>query len=115
MSDQWIFFPCQMGEHRASIFYDHGVRDSIDAIAPRHLLKVRVTFKHSRPDGMPTNEEFQQLTALEDDLQALVQQQESMYVGRVTVNGSRHFYIYTAGGEESWSAKLGALGSRHSY
>jgi hypothetical protein len=35
MSDQWIFFPCQMGEHRAYILYDHGIRDSIDTIAVR--------------------------------------------------------------------------------
>ena len=112
MSDQWIFFPCQMGEHRASIFYDHGIRDSIDTVAPRRLLKVRVAFEQPRPDGMPTNEEFQSLTALEDGLQALVQQQESIYVGLVTVDAQRHFYIYTPDSEAEWSARLRALGER---
>jgi hypothetical protein len=109
MSDQWIFFPCQMGEHRASIFYDHGIRDSIDTIAPPHLLRVRVAFKQPRPDGMPTNEEFRSLTALEDSLQALVQQHESLYVGRVTVDGHRHFYIYTPDSEQAWSTRLTTL------
>ncbi len=115
MSDQWIFFPCQMGEHRASIFYDNGIRDSIDTIAPPHLLKVRVAFKQSRPDGMPTSEEFQSLTALEDALQALVQQHESLYVGRVTVDGHRHFYIYTPDSEQAWSTWLKTLAASHDY
>src|ERR1044072_3487766 len=94
MSDQWIFFPCRMGEHSASIFFDHGIRESINTTAPKQLLKVRLAFKQPRPDGLPTNEEFQALTTLEIGLQALVQQQESIYVGRVTVDGHRHFYIY---------------------
>jgi hypothetical protein len=51
MSDQWLFFPCQMGEQRAFIFYDHGIRDRIDSVAPPHLLKVRVAFKQPRPEA----------------------------------------------------------------
>jgi uncharacterized protein DUF695/regulator of ribonuclease activity B len=115
MSDEWIFFPCQMGEHPASIFYDHGIRESIDGVAPQQLLKVRVAFKEPRADGMPTNQEFQQLTALEDDLCALVQQHESIYAGRVTVNGHRHFYIYTSDSEDAWASQLDALGRKHGY
>jgi hypothetical protein len=115
MSDQWIFFPCQMGEHRASIFYDHGIRESIDSIAPPYLLKVRAAFKQPRPDGMPTNEEFPHLTALENGLQALVQQHDSLYVGRVTVDRCRHFYIYTADSEEVWASRLDRLGASHGY
>src|SRR5262245_23610122 len=104
-----------MGEHRASIFFDHGMRDSIDTLAPQQLLKVRVAFRQPRPDGMPTNEEFQQLTTLEDDLQALVERHESIYVGRVTLDGHRHFYIYTPDSEEEWSSRLDALGQSHGY
>ena len=115
MSDQWIFFPCQMGEHRASIFYDHGIRDSIETIAPPHLLKVRVAFKQPRPDGMPANDEFESLTAIEDALQALVQQHESLYVGRVTVDGHRHFYIYTPDSEQAWDTRLRTLAASHGY
>jgi hypothetical protein len=115
MSDQWEFFPCQMAEHRASIFYDHGIRDSIDTAAPGRLLKVRVPFKLPRQDGLPANEEFQQLSALENDLQALVQEHESIYVGRVTVDRHRHFYIYTPDAEETWSDKLETLGATHGY
>jgi hypothetical protein len=116
MSDQWKFFPCQMGEHSASIFFDHGISDTIEQGVLRDLLKVRIAFKRPRPDGLPTNDEFQQLTALEGALQAMIERHESIYVGRVTLDGHRHFYIYTSGSsEEAWSARLEALGEVHGY
>lgn len=45
MSDQWKFFPSQMREHSASVFFEYGISDTIDQVAPAHLLKVRVTLK----------------------------------------------------------------------
>jgi hypothetical protein len=115
MSDHWIYYPCTMGEHSASIFYDHGIRESLNAVAPRQLLKVRVAFKHPNPNGFPTNEEFTDLMALEDGLQSLVQEQESLYVGRVTVDKVRHFYIYTADSKDIWSPQLEALAKTLGY
>lgn len=104
-----------MDEFRAFIFYDHGISDRIDTVAPPILLKVRVEFKQARPDGMPTSEELPNLTVLENDLQALVQRHQSLYVGRVTVDGHRHFYIYTPDSEQTWSARLDRLGASHGY
>lgn len=115
MSDQWIFYPCQMGGQRASIFYDHGIRESINNIAPPHLLNIRVAFKAPRSDGMPANEEFEALNAFEDDLRMVAQQHESIFVGRVTVDGNRHFYIYTPDAEEDWSERVDMLRARHKY
>lgn len=115
MSDKWIFFPCQMGVHRASIFYDHGIRDSIDAIAPPQLLNVQVTIKQPQPNGLPNNEEFSSLCALEDDLISLVKRNDSFYVGRVTVDGNREYYIYTHDSELAWAERLEMLAASHDY
>lgn len=104
-----------MGEHTASIFFDHGIHDNIDTVAPRQLLKVRVTFKQPRADEMPANDEFQHLIALEEGLQAAVQEHESIYVGRVTTGGHRHFYIYTSESDEVWSTRLEAVGTSPGY
>jgi hypothetical protein len=64
---------------------------------------------------MPTNEEFQCLSAFEDELRTLVQQHESIFVGRITVGGHRHFYVYTSDAEQLWSEDIDALGARHEY
>lgn len=113
MSDQWLFFPCQMGEDRAFVCYDHGIRSSLDSVAPANLLKVRVAFKQPRPDGMYESDEFPKLKALEDELQALVGQHDSLYVGRITVAGHRHFFVYTPDSEEAWAPRVRALGTKH--
>ena len=115
MSDDWKFYPCQMGEHTAFVFFDYGVHEAIDATAPPQLLKVRLAFRQPRDDGLPTNDEFEQLTALEDDLQALAAQHDGLYVGRVTVGGHRYFHIYTPDSDEDWAVRLQVLGARHDY
>jgi len=115
MSDEWLFYPCQMGEHRALIFYDHGIRKDIDHIAPPQLLKVRLTFKDQRPDGLSSSEEYPTLATLADDLQALVEAHGSIYVGRVTVGGHRYFHIFTSEPEATWSSELSDLGRLHGY
>jgi hypothetical protein len=63
MSDEWLFYPCQMGEHRESTFYDHVIRETIDRVTPPQWLKVQLTFKRPRPDGLSSTEEFQPLRA----------------------------------------------------
>jgi hypothetical protein len=115
MSDEWLFYPCQMGEHRASIFFDHGIRETINQSAPSQLLKVRLTFKDPRPDGLSSSEEYPALVAAEDALQALVDAHGSIYVGRVTVAGHRYFHIFTSETDATWSSKLGDLGELHGY
>lgn len=115
MSDDWIYYPCQMREHRASTFYDHGIRETIDQIAPPQLLKARVTFKNPRPDGLSSSEEYQRLCDLEDELQAVVKQHSSLYVGRVSVGGHRYFHIFTGDSDADWSSRLRTIGEHHGY
>ena len=96
MSDRWEFYPCQMGEHQAFIFYDHGIRDEIDGLPHANALKIRLLFKNPTDAGLPTNAEFQQLSALEDGLAAHVLDLGGIYVGRVTVAGARYFHCFVS-------------------
>ena len=87
MSDEWIFYQCQMEEHAASVFYDHGIRDQIDEIAPPNFLWIEILMNNARDDGLSSAEEADLLYAFEDDLEAVVNAANSLWVGRVTVNG----------------------------
>lgn len=115
MSDEWYFFPCQIGDQSGSIFYDHGIRETIDQLAPPHLLKVRVTLQAPRADGLSSSEEYERLCALEDDIQALARANGGLYVGRITVGGHRTLHIFTADPGHEWDARLAAVGARHGY
>jgi regulator of RNase E activity RraB len=114
MSDNWKYFPCQMGDDSASIFFDYGIHDTVDQL-PTQLLRVHVPFKQPREDGMPTNAEADALFAIEDALQGLVAERKAYYVGRVTVGGQRHFQIYTPGSKDDWAPGLRDICNRFGY
>lgn len=115
MSEEWQVYPCSMEDKCAFISYDHGIRESINEIAPPNLLQVRVPFAIPTPEGLPTNEEFPRLSALEDDLQAIVLANDALFVGRVTVDGWRYFYSFTAESPDDWKPRVEELGARHGY
>lgn len=95
MSDHWEFFPCAMGEHQASIFYDHGIKDDIDNLPYQFVLRVRVKIKSPNEQGLTTNEEFDEISNLEDLLSDELEKVDCIAVGRVTVDGYRYFVFYT--------------------
>lgn len=115
MSKEWIFYPCQMGEQKASIFFDHGIRETINHIAPPQLLKVRVTFNQPRHDGLSSSEEYPKLCALEDELEKIVEQHGGLYVGRITVGGHRYLHIFTSDSEADWASRIKIVGANHGY
>lgn len=115
MSDHWEFFPCQMGEDRASIFYDHGIYEEIDDLPLSSLFKVRVAFKVPRVDGMPTDHEFDALMALEDALSAEVGEIGGVYVGRISVGGHRYFYYYVDAEQKDLAQLVGRVEQESAY
>lgn len=115
MSDDWKFYPCSMGDHVGSILFDDGIAESLDDL-PAQLLRVRIAFKQPREDGMPTAEECGDLDALEDALTTLLEEHQSVYVGRITIDGCRHLYSYTPETSlDVWSARIGEIGAVYGY
>jgi hypothetical protein len=115
MSHDWEFFPCTMGEHRAFIFVDVGVKDTIDTDAPPRLVKIRLTYRDPRPDGFPTPEEFEPVKAIEEELDSFAGDSGAWYVGRVTAAGYRIFHVYTDAPDEQWWSFAGELADRSGY
>ena len=57
-ASDWKFFPCQIGSDIAFIYVDVAAEKDIKR-APTTLVKVRLTYKAPRPNGLPTSEEFE--------------------------------------------------------
>ena len=114
MSDQWEFFPCTMGENQAFISTDIGVADQLSRESAAKLLKVCLKYKAPSDNGLPTNDEFEPVSAIEDQIQAYAESRGDLYVGRVTVAGQRHFFVYV----QDWSGypeKLTDIGGNRGY
>lgn len=94
MLDIWYTFPATMGESQAWITYNHGYAEVAEA-DPRHTaLRIKLSIKNPNGYGMPTNEEFAQLSAVDEELDKRLSDAGGVYVGRVTVDGNRFFYFY---------------------
>ena len=115
MSDHWEFYPCQMGDDRAFIFYDHGIKDILDSLEYSHALRIRVLFDDPTDAGMPTNTEFPRLSRLEDILTAHVEQAQGIYVGRVTVAGARYFHCFISTTDAAAGQLVQAIGNEGGY
>lgn len=94
MSDHWEFFPCQMGDNIAFIFFDHGIRETIDSFKQDQQVRFDLTYKAPSDKGLPTDEEFDAVSGVEDRITEFASRQNGIYVGRVTTAGHRYFYCF---------------------
>ena len=115
MSEHWEFYPCQMDEHQAFIFYDHGIRDEINGLSLANALKIRVLFHSPTEAGLPTNDEFRQLSALEDLLAQHVGELGGIYIGRVTVASARYFHCFVPFTEDTAKRVLRQISGESGY
>ncbi|MBK1790254.1 DUF695 domain-containing protein [Persicirhabdus sediminis] len=113
-NEQWNFFPCAMGDDQAYIYLNTGISESIHT-QPSMLARLRLSYKAPREDGLPTNEEFEPVSAIEDQIEAFAKEAHDCYVGRGTVGGHRIFYVYTNRDEESWLQFIRMLKSESGY
>lgn len=115
MSDHWEVYQCTIGEFPAFILYDHGVRTTINELPIVSAVRIRARFHDPKPNGLPTSEESEVLLALEDDLVGYFTEKRGLPIGRVTVDGARHFIYYADLPEQELSASLKNLGNKHGY
>jgi len=104
-----------MGEHRAFITFDEGYAREADKDPRDVLLRVRTVIKKPNAAGMPTDEEFPALSALDEKLDNTLRLNGGRYVGKVTVNGKRHFFFYIRCSEETASGAIQRIAKESAY
>ena len=78
-------------------------------------MKVRLTYKAPRPNGLPTSEEFEAVRAIELSLERFARRGKDRYVGRITRGGYRVFYFYTRRKKNVWGELLDRLVHKSGY
>lgn len=114
VEENWQFFPCTIGESSAFIYLNVNAADSISS-APKHLAMLRLVYKSTYPNGLPTNEDYEPVKEIEDRLEEYAKNAGDWYVGRVTVDGHRTFYVYTSRNEADWQKYASALTNKSGY
>ncbi len=114
MSDEWDFYPCHLEDHLAFVLVDLGIREDAPLADLPVLVRIRVQLKDPKEDGLNSQAEFDALKALEDGLRAHCAEHELAYVGRITSNGLRDFYVYVDD-PDFHGDRLGAVAGKHGY
>jgi hypothetical protein len=114
MSDHWEFFPCNMDGRDAFIFVDVGIAEAIHE-APSTLIRVRLTFRSVHPTGLPTEEDMEPANAIEDRLEEFALSVDDWYVGRITTDGFRDFYVYSTQSPIDWANLITTLNEESGY
>lgn len=83
-----------MGENVAFIFYDHGIRKTIDSFNQSQQIRFDLTYNSPNDKGLPTDEEFDAVKGIEDKIEEFASEHGGIYVGRVTTAGHRYFYSF---------------------
>ncbi len=115
MEDNWYTFPATMGEDQAWITCNHGYAKVAQSDPRNQVLRIRLPFKDPTEYGMPTNEEFPDLSAVDESLDDRLTQEGGLYVGRVTVAGHRYFYFYVDFSEEKAAEIIEGVSITSSY
>ncbi|MCA8092179.1 DUF695 domain-containing protein [Burkholderia anthina] len=115
MTDAWGTFPARMGDHQAFISFNNSYAEIAESDPRTALLSVRVTLAHPTPDGLPSSDEFADLTRIEDLLDAAVIAKDGVQVGRITVDGNQDFMFYVPFDEAAATEIVDSLAEQTTY
>lgn len=97
MSSDWNFYQLLVDSEPASIYLDLGMAEFAPIADYPTMAYLRVEMRNPRSDGLSSQDEFEDLVALEDQLTELIDSDSTtVYVGRNTSSGNRDFYFYTS-------------------
>lgn len=97
MSDDWDFYALRVDDQPASIFLDLGIAQDVPVRTHPHMAYLRVVMRQPRPDGLSSQDEYETLIAIEDQVIPKIQEAAAaIFVGRNTTAGNRDFLFYVA-------------------
>ncbi len=116
ITEQWEFYPCRFEDDTISmVVYNHGVSDAIDMLEEVQFAQFKLSFKSPDENGQPSEDEEVATAEIEDAIEAFVEENDGLYVGRMTHEGYRHFYTYVGSPVETLEAFADELVQKYTY
>lgn len=107
MSGNWDTYLRQIDGRPASILVDLELAKGAPHTAFPYLAHIRVSLHHPDERGLPRQEEYERLGALEDHLdRVLAAGDQAVYVGRSASAGRFDFFFYLRR-DENWESRAG--------
>lgn len=97
-SEHWDFYFLRVDDNPASNFVDIGIASEVPMSGFPTLSYLSVKMNRPRSDGLSSNEEYETLLQIEEQLIDVVNPSSDLiYVGRSTHSGDRDFFFYSKG------------------
>lgn len=101
MSEDWDFYSARVDDEPALIYLDLGIAPDVPVAGFGALGYLCVLMRYPRPDGLPSDQEFDDLIALENSVVANVTAGDvARYVGCSTSGKIRDLYFYARDGAQ---------------
>ncbi|MGV6847622.1 MAG: DUF695 domain-containing protein [Marinibacterium sp.] len=104
--DQWDFYFGRVDNKASVTFLNLSLAARVPVQGFTDCVYVSVKMTHPKENGLSSQEEFDALAALEDDLTKVIEAQDGIYAGRVTHAGLRDFFAYFRDGGAAKSALM---------
>lgn len=115
MTDHWEFFPCNLDDQVAVVFFDQGAADDLPFDDLPFVMRLRIEMKAPRQDGLQSAEEGEALDALENDIREHCAEVGLAWVGRITSAGTRVYYVYVDDADARAESFDALISGRHGY
>lgn len=114
MAENWTFYLCQMDGYRVSNYLDLGLAQAAPLPGLEQLIRIPLAMRSPRDDGLSSNEEYDTLIALEEDLLSEIRGTDPaiVYAGRSTAANHRTFFFY-GNGQASLDEAVAKVLARH--
>ena len=100
MIENWNTYTRTIENNPAILTYNHGYSGIADNDKRDTFLSVKLRLKNPTGNGLPTVEEYLDLSLLDDHLNDELNKLGSVPVGQITADGYRYIYFYTDISEE---------------
>lgn len=95
--EQWDFYFGNVDDKPGSFYLDMGLCKIAPVKNMPHFIYVSLKMNDPREDGLTSNREYDALIQIEEVLvDALKENHDIIYVGRLTSDGTRDFYFYSS-------------------
>jgi len=104
--DNWDFYFGRVDGNPSSTFLNLSLGSRAPVQGFTDCVYVSVKMKAPKPNGLSSQDEFDALADLEDDLSQVIGTQGGLFAGRVTHDGKRDFFAYFRDGATAKTALL---------
>ncbi len=116
MSETWEFYFTRIEDKPASLLVDLGIHPHVPLADKSQLVWIDLHLQEFQADGFSTQSESERLASLEDQLTAaMLHQADALFVGRITTDGRREYYFYTADSASAQAVAAEALSAWADY